>query len=1418
MKLKKGFLFSILFALASIGTLALSTFAWLTIRNANDRDVSLVTGSSTIEVDATKTRGYKYLEADNLTESSAAEGSVGVYDYYTEQMLNEDQGESADTDVPTDGAGIYIVDALSGYKYEGSHFCDVDAGYYSGTFQGTLVEGTYAIRIHTFKGADTYDTVLDLPLVAQDRVIPDNTNVSFDSSTSKKDFTLSSDTSLSITVAINHDTYLMSYFEVALYSPSQGSANIKMVADTSYLYLKPNDNWKSDGARFAAYFWTNNTNGTWKDMDQCLDTAYYKVKIPNGYGSGNVIFGRMNPGTTTNSFDDGVRWNQTGDLDVSGHGGKIYTITDRGSGSWGNTTDTTAGNKLYLIPTGIWKLNQERFAAYFFGGEETWVSMTAVSTASDIYVVDVPVGFYTSVIFCRMNPNNNTNSWANRYNQTNDISGFSSKYNYGYYITSIGSGDSVKAGGNWTSSTLNYLRNDGYYFVGDVTNWTSDPANALGTASQTNLCEVENLALNSESKFKFIYVEKGNITTYYGFYVDDTQNSRVRYAEGQENYGITNNAGNDFITASKGVYSFYLKVENNEKVVYVTKASITVNLHVVTLDSGVYTLQNQFDVTKSIRTYDVLSSIQPSFYGYTFVNWYANTQYSSALPGSTEMVTANANYYAVFQKSDSSEIGMKEIFVDMTAVSSQLGSMLYLDYYFEGDASKSMAWPGMKLRAVTGESGIYKAYVPKCAAITHVKVSDGQTGTAHETAAIASGASSDRTDSMDTLTITGDSINGFSGYWGTSDGEASNGYYIVGDDTFNGGAGQGWKPYYGKRMTENSAQFKFDALSYSNVVATLYGVEITGAVQIRGVHKIGKYPASLKWAANDLSDFSVHACDIATAGNNIQILNAGRYNFIFTESGDTRTLYVEDYYRRPMYGHDHNYYLVGSGDVINKNELFGYGEVGFDEAKELGYANFNLRCGTMMSPGNDGNKAEYIHMRVASGSAFKIRNTDYNGDADSHWWGEAQVPLNETVAKDLMDAGKLSFNGGIEPNRNICLTSGVYSLYLNSSDQIYFVDNEEVNSSSFKLVFSDDPDNPISMSAADGLTNLAYYDMAMPIEAGRELTITYTRTVDDVEETGTLGFANIPAEQNYSYVESGTGGAIAFTKNNAYNFYVNKSKEVYIVAVPYEGDGYYLTSGREVVNASAELDYRYSFDYSLAIKMKTVNNAEKNVTAQYLRYKPESNITLYMVSYISNHEKPYVTFGDDSSTYSAGDTVALSGGITLSAGVYYNIYLDGSEKIRIRTATMPDFTRMDSISKSAVTNNDGIFAKHTTMVFEATFTLTSTIPTNVSLKVKRTAASGISKYVSFSVLLDPPSSTLNAWDYMRANCYSDRSAFSSDSQTELDLTLNGAHTAVPSGITHTIYILVDYEYDLIKNAAVANLAADYRFVLSAASL
>ena len=103
--------------------------------------------------------------------------------------------------------------------------------------------------------------------------------------------------------------------------------------DCKTLYLEPTGNWNHSGARFAAYFYGGGLGEQWVDMVSSSCNGLWKVAVPNPSYT-NVIFVRMNGATSENNWNDGTKWNQTGDLSISGSNNQ-YTISDaNGGGSW----------------------------------------------------------------------------------------------------------------------------------------------------------------------------------------------------------------------------------------------------------------------------------------------------------------------------------------------------------------------------------------------------------------------------------------------------------------------------------------------------------------------------------------------------------------------------------------------------------------------------------------------------------------------------------------------------------------------------------------------------------------------------------------------------------------------------------------------------------------------------------------------------------------------------------------------------------------------------------------------------------------------------------------------------------------------------------------------------------------------------
>ena len=83
--------------------------------------------------------------------------------------------------------------------------------------------------------------------------------------------------------------------------------------------------------------------------------------------------------------------------------------------------DIPAGTKFYLTPNANWNQSNARFAVYFYGNGDEWVSMTKVDGETNLYEVTSPSKVYKNLIFCRMNPSATANNWNNKWNQTGDL-------------------------------------------------------------------------------------------------------------------------------------------------------------------------------------------------------------------------------------------------------------------------------------------------------------------------------------------------------------------------------------------------------------------------------------------------------------------------------------------------------------------------------------------------------------------------------------------------------------------------------------------------------------------------------------------------------------------------------------------------------------------------------------------------------------------------------------------------------------------------------------------------------------------------------------------------------------------------------------------------------------------------------------
>ena len=117
------------------------------------------------------------------------------------------------------------------------------------------------------------------------------------------------------------------------------------------LYFVPGDQWGSDNAWYAAYFFVGNSY-KWAAMADSDGDGYYECTVPSG-GFTGVIFCRMSSASTALSWDN--KWNQTADLTLS-DSKNCFTMNnftqwdDKATGSWSSYTPAGQGTEPSTTP------------------------------------------------------------------------------------------------------------------------------------------------------------------------------------------------------------------------------------------------------------------------------------------------------------------------------------------------------------------------------------------------------------------------------------------------------------------------------------------------------------------------------------------------------------------------------------------------------------------------------------------------------------------------------------------------------------------------------------------------------------------------------------------------------------------------------------------------------------------------------------------------------------------------------------------------------------------------------------------------------------------------------------------------------------------------------------------------------------
>lgn len=132
-----------------------------------------------------------------------------------------------------------------------------------------------------------------------------------------------------------------------MYTKSDGCDSILnlildvMIEDSTSIMLTPGV-WTTDGARFAAYYWTEVdgevTRSNWSSFfRETEDTTLYVTNIPTW--ATKIIFTRFDPTSTHPAWGQDNVWNQTEDLDID-YDSRHYIITGWDTGNWATVCPT----------------------------------------------------------------------------------------------------------------------------------------------------------------------------------------------------------------------------------------------------------------------------------------------------------------------------------------------------------------------------------------------------------------------------------------------------------------------------------------------------------------------------------------------------------------------------------------------------------------------------------------------------------------------------------------------------------------------------------------------------------------------------------------------------------------------------------------------------------------------------------------------------------------------------------------------------------------------------------------------------------------------------------------------------------------------------------------------------------------------
>ncbi|MBQ8000619.1 MAG: hypothetical protein IJ298_05300 [Ruminococcus sp.] len=173
------------------------------------------------------------------------------------------------------------------------------------------------------------------------------------------------------------------------------------------------------------------------------DGVPFTVSLTKG-SDGNWSTTGIPDSVTSITFTDnlGNTWSNTTGRSSSAN---YYMVSSTSAGTWGKPA--SAANMIYLNP-GVWNTANAWYALYVWNDSgSTWAKMSD-SDGDGIYECEIPDGYSTNIIFCRMDPAKTALDWGSKWNQTYDLTmdGTNNLYSITGWVN-----NSDKSTGSWST-------------------------------------------------------------------------------------------------------------------------------------------------------------------------------------------------------------------------------------------------------------------------------------------------------------------------------------------------------------------------------------------------------------------------------------------------------------------------------------------------------------------------------------------------------------------------------------------------------------------------------------------------------------------------------------------------------------------------------------------------------------------------------------------------------------------------------------------------------------------------------------------------------------------------------------------------------------------------------------------------------